>query len=153
MRWLGVDWEVLTSHLTHMAGAYALAFPIGWNREVRDHSAGLRTFPLVAVGSCAFMLIALESLQSEEARARVAYGIVTGIGFIGGGAVLKQRGWTVGTATAASIWNTGAIGIAVAWDRVEIALVLSLLNVLTFWLLTRLKHLIPHEPAERRREG
>ncbi|MGE0710359.1 MAG: MgtC/SapB family protein [Planctomycetota bacterium] len=115
--------------------AYALALPIGWNREAHDHSAGLRTFPLVSAGACGFMLLGLSVLHAEGPRARVLYGIVTGIGFIGGGAILKLGGTVTGTATAASIWNMGAVGVAVAWGRVDLAFLLCLVNALTLWLL------------------
>lgn len=64
---------------------------------------------------------------------------MTGIGFIGGGAILKHGTSVRGTATAASVWNTGAIGAAVAFRRYEIAVVLSLINFLTLRLLTELK--------------
>jgi putative Mg2+ transporter-C (MgtC) family protein len=133
------DWHQIWSHFYHLAIAFILAFPLGWNREQRHKSAGLRTFPLVALGSCAYMLTGIQVLDSTDAEARVMYGILTGIGFIGGGAILKDRGNVAGTATAASIWNTGAIGMAVAWDRYEIALVLSALNYLTFRFMPILK--------------
>jgi putative Mg2+ transporter-C (MgtC) family protein len=77
------------------------------------------------------MLQGMSVLDTTDAESRVMYGIVTGIGFIGGGAILKDRGNVTGTATAASIWNTGAIGTAVAWQRYEIAVLLSLMNFLT----------------------
>lgn len=70
-------------------------------------------------------------LTSTDAEARVLQGIITGIGFIGGGAILKNKGSVMGTATAASIWNTGLIGIAVAFSRYEIAVVMALLNFIT----------------------
>jgi putative Mg2+ transporter-C (MgtC) family protein len=130
------------SHLYHLAIAFILAFPLGWDREQRHKSAGLRTFPLVAVGSCAYMLTGIQVLDSTDAEARVMYGILTGIGFIGGGAILKDGGNVAGTATAASIWNTGAIGMAVAWNRYEIALILSLLNYLTFRFMPLIKEKI-----------
>ena len=60
------------------------------------------------------------------------YGIVTGIGFIGGGAIFKQSDGASGTATAAGIWNTGAIGVAVAYQNYEIAIILSILNFCIF---------------------
>ena len=80
-------------HLAALAGAYALAFPIGWNREREARSAGLRTFPLVAVASCGFVQ-ATESLVhgSPEATSRIIEGLITGMGFIGGGAILKEGG-------------------------------------------------------------
>ena len=122
-----------------MAIAYLLAMPIAWDREKSVRSAGLRTFPLVAVACCGFMLIGIFVLDSTDAEARVLYGIMTGIGFIGGGAIIKTEGQVSGTATAASIWNTGAIGTAVAWSRFEVALVLSLVNFLTLWIMSALK--------------
>jgi putative Mg2+ transporter-C (MgtC) family protein len=142
---IDIDWPQITYNLTHLAIAYLLALPIAWNREREVHSAGLRTFPLVAVASCGFMLQGMSVLDSSDAEARVMYGIVTGIGFIGGGAVLKEKGSVTGTATAASIWNTGAIGTAVAWQRYEIALLLSLLNFLTLLLGSRLKKTISED--------
>ena len=79
-----IDWPQVTYNLSRLAFAYILALPIAWNREHEVRSAGLRTFPLVAVASCGFMLQGLSVLDSSDAEARVMYGIVTGIGFIGG---------------------------------------------------------------------
>lgn len=78
-------------------------------------------------------------LDSGDAEARVLFGIISGIGFIGGGAILKDGGIVSGTATAASIWTTGAIGIAVAFRRYEIAILLSLMNFVTLSIGQRLK--------------
>ncbi|HYQ71527.1 MAG TPA: MgtC/SapB family protein, partial [Gammaproteobacteria bacterium] len=78
-------------------------------------------------------------LDTTDAESRILYGIIAGMGFIGGGAILKGKSGITGTATAASLWNTGAIGIAVAYHRYEIAVVLSLINFLTLKFVTRLK--------------
>lgn len=142
------DWSQILNHLIHLSIAYVLAFPIGWNREVRVRNAGLRTFPLVAIGSCGFMLLGLEGLDSTEAEARVLYGLMTGIGFLGGGAILKGKDHVRGTATAASIWITGAVGGAVAFGRYEIAVVLSVLNWLTLSWFQPVKERIHEESAE-----
>lgn len=133
------DWEVIFAHLSQMGVAYVLALPIAWNREREERTAGLRTFPLVAVAACGYMLVGVQVLSSTDAESRVMYGIIAGMGFIGGGAILKDKGRVTGTATAASLWNTGAIGIAVALHRYEIAVLLSLLNFLTLYLGPRLK--------------
>lgn len=125
-----VSWRQVFDHLVHLGIAFALAVPIGWNRERGASGPGLRTFPLVAIGSCAFLLIGRTLLEGSESHARLLYGLMTGIGFIGGGSILKDQGSVSGTATAASIWNTGAIGAAVAWERYEIAIALSLANFL-----------------------
>lgn len=129
-----LNWAEIIFNLSRLLFAYILALPIAWNREHEVKSAGLRTFPLVAVASCGFMLQGMSVLDTTGAESRVMYGIITGIGFIGGGAILKSEGSVSGTATAASIWNVGAIGTAVAWQRYEIALLLSLLNYITLSL-------------------
>ncbi len=135
-----LDWTKIFTHLFSVAVAYLLALPLAWDREKEARSAGLRTFPLVAVASCGYMLVAASILgATSESMTRILAGLVTGIGFIGGGAILKDRGSVHGTATAASIWNTGAIGAAVAFRRYEIAVVLSLINFVTLRLLTPLK--------------
>ena len=135
-----IAWSAVAATLGKIAAAYALALPVAWDREKEARSAGLRTFPLVAVASCGYMLFAVDVFGgSAEAQARLVAGLITGIGFIGGGAILKDRGTVHGTATAASIWNTGAIGAAVAFGRYEIALVLSVINFATLRLLSPLK--------------
>src|SRR5215218_5232517 len=97
----------LLSHLIALAVAYLLALPIGWNRERAERSAGLRTFPLVAVATCGIVQ-ATEGLLNghPEGTARIIEGLMTGMGFIGGGAILKDNGSVRGTATAASLWST-----------------------------------------------
>ncbi|WP_137179161.1 MgtC/SapB family protein [Roseomonas sp. AR75] len=123
-----------------LAIAYCLAFLIGWNREREDRSAGLRTFPLVAVASCGFVLATARLTAGQpEAAARVIEGVITGIGFIGGGAILKGGGEVHGTATAASLWATGAIGVAVALGSLDVAVVIAVFTVLTLYVLSRLK--------------
>lgn len=129
-----IDWTVIVTHLMQIGIAFVLALPVAWNRELEERSAGLRTFPLVAVAACGYMLTGLEVLTSTDAESRVLYGIIAGMGFIGGGAILKRDKRVSGTATAASLWNTGAIGVAVAFHRYEIAIVLSAINFLTLLL-------------------
>ncbi len=138
--------------LARITIAFGLAIPIGWNREHAARSAGLRTFPLVAAGSCAYVLMAMQSFDSQDAQARIIYGILTGIGFIGGGAILKHEGTVSGTATAASIWNTGAIGVAVGMERYEIAVILTVINVLTLvvghWLKAKMEATGKHAESD-----
>ena len=132
----------LMPHLAALATAYALAFPIGWNREHQERSAGLRTFPLVAVATCGFIQ-ASETLTAEspEAMARIIEGLITGMGFIGGGAILRLKDSVRGTATAASLWVTGAIGASVGLGSYDVALMLTLVTVVTLWLMNPLKRL------------
>lgn len=129
---LELDWPTLASNLAQLLAAYALALPIGWDRETRTRGAGLRTFPLVATASCAFVLLAVGiAVDGSDALGRVLAGLITGIGFIGGGAILKHGGSVFGTATATSIWVTASVGAAVALARFEMAIALSALTFVT----------------------
>jgi putative Mg2+ transporter-C (MgtC) family protein len=110
-----IDWDMVLRHFATLAAAYVLALPVAWDREKSARSAGLRTFPLVALASCGYILLADRVwAASPESQARILQGLISGIGFIGGGAILKDGGTVRGTATAASICSTGAIGAAVA---------------------------------------
>jgi putative Mg2+ transporter-C (MgtC) family protein len=131
------------SHLIALAVAYVLALPIGWNREREERSAGLRTFPLVAMAACGFVMIAIEVIGADsEQQSRILEGLMTGIGFVGGGAILKQGDRAKGTATAASLWATGAIGAAVGYGQLDIAVILSLVTVLTLILMAPLRKVV-----------
>ncbi|MAT94631.1 MAG: magnesium transporter MgtC [Halioglobus sp.] len=129
---LDIEVQEILRHLAQMGMAFGLALPIALNREHSQEGAGLRTFPLVAIASCAFMLVGMSVYEGSDAEARVMYGIITGMGFIGGGSVFKNENGTSGTATAAGIWLTGAIGLAVAYRRYEVAIVLSVVGFLIF---------------------
>lgn len=127
-------------HVVALIVAYLLALPIGWNREKEERSAGLRTFPLVAVASCGFIQ-ASESIVAAhpEAMARIVEGIITGMGFIGGGAILRQSDSVKGTATAASLWTTGAIGASVGLGSYDVAVCLCMFTFATLLLLSPAK--------------
>lgn len=128
------------AHVVALACAFALAVPIGWDREKRARSAGLRTFPLVAMASCGFVQ-ASESLlvHSPDGMSKVIEGLITGIGFIGGGAILKQGNAVHGTATAASLWATGAIGVSVGLGAYDVAVTVAVFTFLTLRLMTLVK--------------
>ena len=146
---LSVDWNQVWFNFWHLAAAYLLALPVAFNREQSSRSAGLRTFPLVAIAACGYVLVGFSILSTTDAEARVIQGVITGIGFIGGGAILKSGGNVSGTATAASIWTTGLIGIAVAAGRFEIAVLLSALTFATLSLGSEVKEKLPREEAEK----
>ena len=138
-------------HLAALLIAYILVLPIGWNREREERSAGLRTFPLVAVATCG-VIQAAETLTvgSPEAMARIIEGLITGMGFIGGGAILRLKDSVKGTATAASLWVTGAIGAAVGLGSYDVAVLLALVTMVTLWVMSPLKREVvgdtPGEP-------
>lgn len=134
-----INFGLVWFNLYQIGIAFVLALPIAFNREYVASGAGLRTYPLVSIACCAFMLVAMDVYKGSDAEARVMYGVITGMGFIGGGAIVKQSGRAIGTANAAGIWLTGSIGISVAYSRYEIALVLSIIGFLIFQFGSYLK--------------
>src|ERR1700690_500858 len=132
-----IDWQNETvRQMLKLVAAYALALPVGWWREKEAHTIGVRTFPLVAMASCGYILVAVPLGHPDiAAQSRVLQGLVAGIGFIGGGAILKAEGNVHGTATAASIWNTGVLGAAVAEDRFLMAAILAAFNLFALRVL------------------
>lgn len=137
MESIAIDWGIVIRDFFRIMLAFIFAIPIGWERVRSPRNVGLRTFPIVATASAGFVLIARSLPEiGPQGLARVLQGLIAGIGFIGGGAILKQGLDVHGLATAASVWNTGAIGAAVALDRFEIAIILALLNFGTLYFLT-----------------
>lgn len=130
-----------------LLGALLLSLPVAWNRERHDDVLGLRTFPLVAVGACAYLLLGLHFIEgvAPDAKARLLQGLMTGIGFVGGGAILKQDDNVSGTAAAASIWIVGAIGAAAAMDAWGYAVALSFLN----WVILKACAFIKRRRADK----
>lgn len=124
-----------------LLAATILGAAIGYEREIRTKSAGVRTHVLVALGASLFMIISQYGF-GETAKfdaARVAAGVVTGIGFLGGGIIIKlQKNHVVGLTTAAGLWVTAAIGLACGCGMFEMAalcsaLVLFCLEAMHFW--------------------
>jgi putative Mg2+ transporter-C (MgtC) family protein len=151
---LGAHRIEIVPNLIALAIAYALAFPIGWNRERQDRSAGLRTFPLVAVAACGFIQAAEPLIAVDAgAMARIVEGVITGMGFIGGGAILQTKNSVKGTATAASLWVTGAIGVAVGLGSYGIAIVLSAITFVTLWALSDVKDKIASDQSPAAGDG
>ena len=135
---LPIDTHLLGTSALKLTLAWVLSLPTGWWREREIHAVGIRTFPIVAMASCGYLLI-MKTGGSSADNSRVLQGLVTGIGFVGGGAILKEGMSVHGTATAASIWNTGAIGAAVAMGRYEVAVALAILNLFTMEALVPVK--------------
>jgi putative Mg2+ transporter-C (MgtC) family protein len=143
-----VDWWAIVK----IGAAYLLALPVGWERERHERSAGLRTFPLVCVATCAFVLIGIKVFpDSGGDQSRVLQGLIGGIGFIGAGTIIRVQKQIHGTATAASLLATAIIGIAVAYGLYDLAVVLSglslfTLRVFTAWRLVRQDDDQPKKP-------
>lgn len=135
-------WEIeqTTRVVWRMAMALALGAAIGWDRERRDAEAGLRTHMLVALGAALFVLVPLEAGMNDEQLSRVVQGLVSGIGFLGAGAVLKDsdEGRIHGLTTAATIWATAAVGIAAGLGHTGTAAIATVFILLVLVWLRRL---------------
>jgi putative Mg2+ transporter-C (MgtC) family protein len=113
-----------------LALALLLALPLGWEREPRSRSAGLRTYPLLSVCVCGFLLLAQRAAWEASAQADAFYGVLTGIGFVVSGAIIKSNERGGGMSTAVGLWVTGAIGAGVALGSPLVSAVLSLITVI-----------------------
>lgn len=138
---LSNQWWDIWNNFRHVAIAYVLTASVGWESEREAHSTGLRTFPIVGMATCGYLLL-LGDQPDVSAQSRLLQGLITGIGFVGGGAILKEGATVRGTATAASIWNAGVIGAAVAMNHYGIAVTLAVLNVFTLRAFLPLKRWI-----------
>ena len=117
---------------------------IGIQRERAGKPAGLRTHMLVALGAAVFIIASGEFGMNPDSISRVIQGLVTGIGFLGAGAILKlydQRA-VEGLTTAAGIWMTAALGVAVGLGRFGLALVATLLAWMTLSLVRQMEHIL-----------
>ena len=133
--------EQVTRVTARLAVALLLGAVIGWDRERRDADAGLRTHMLVSLGAALFVLVPAEAGMGADALSRVVQGIVSGIGFLGAGAVLKMgnEGRIHGLTTAASIWATAAVGMSAGLGREGTALLATAFILLVLIGLRRLE--------------
>jgi putative Mg2+ transporter-C (MgtC) family protein len=116
-----------------IALAAGLGFGVGWEREVRGHPAGSRTFALVAAGSAGFTAIAIDAFPSTAEK--LIAGVVTGIGFIGAGVVLRDpTGHVRGLTTAAAIWSIASVGVIAGAARFVLAALVAVLFLIVLEL-------------------
>src|SRR5687768_431905 len=148
-RKLDIIWEELTSGLpdarqfvrviVRLLAAALLGAAIGFQREQAGKPAGLRTHILVCLGTAVFVLSCSGVGMSLDGLSRVIQGIVTGIGFIGAGSILKlsEERDIQGLTTAAGVWMTAAIGVAVGLGSLGVALLSTLFTLVILSLATR----------------
>jgi len=127
--------------------ALGLGAIIGIEREIHKKPAGLRTNILICMGAAAFMVIAQRMGLNSDAVSRMTAGIVTGVGFIGGGAVLRDRSGVTGVTTAATIWVVTSIGIACGMHLYDVAVSITFLSLLVLIVLGPLDRKI-HPPQQ-----
>ncbi|MDX1688333.1 MAG: MgtC/SapB family protein [Candidatus Promineifilaceae bacterium] len=129
---------------------------IGIEREWRGRPAGFRTNILIAIGACLFTVLSIEGFplngSSAQDTARVAAQIVSGVGFLGAGALLQTRNKTKGMTTAATIWLVAAIGMAVGTGAYFLAVFTTLLTAAVLQLLRPVSKMVEEEGKQHKKE-
>ena len=117
---------------------------IGLERELAKKDPSLRTFTFICVGSCLFSLMSIHSVVDVRGGdpSRIAAQVVTGIGFIGAGAIFRSKDSVRGLTTAALIWVTASIGVAVGFGNFELAITATVIVLISNYLLTVLHRVI-----------
>jgi len=155
---MDVLWEELTFGLpdrrqliqviVRLIASALIAGIVGYQREAAGKDAGLRTHILVAIGSTVFVLGCIGFGMREDAVSRVIQGIVTGIGFIGAGAILKRENKIEGLTTSAGLWITCAIGVLIGLGELGIAILAAIITFLVLAVVGRLERPLDSEKEE-----
>jgi putative Mg2+ transporter-C (MgtC) family protein len=124
---------------------------IGMEREFRDKAAGFRTIIFICVGSCLFTLLSAKFASGSDPN-RIAANIVTGVGFLGAGVILRDGGKVFGLTTAAIIWFTAAIGMGIGGGEYVISAVTVLVGMVVLWLLPYVEFRIDNAKELRKYE-
>jgi len=123
--------------------AAVLGAVLGLEREVKQKSAGLRTNILIAVGAAVFTLMSIAMASGPTADpARIAAQIVTGIGFLGAGAIMRTRAGVQGLTTAATVWVNAAVGVAAGGGQYHLAFIATAVTLVVLLVLAPLEGLI-----------
>jgi putative Mg2+ transporter-C (MgtC) family protein len=139
--------------LTRLLLAAVLGGAIGAERELNDQPAGLRTHMLLTTGACLFTLISAYGFGGGTDPSRIAAQIVTGIGFLGGGAIVRDGLTVKGVTTAASIWATASVGVAIGAGSYVLGIGGAVLVVGTLFGLRRADDLLRHWGVSREEYG
>lgn len=143
-----MDWELEILMVVRTLLAALLGALIGWERERHGQDAGIRTYAAVSLGACTFGLV---SIHANPLDTRIAAQVVSGIGFLGAGLIMREQGRATGLTTAATLWTTAAVGLAMAFGMYIVS---ALTAVITFSILAAhhlpgWKNLVKHVHEER----
>jgi putative Mg2+ transporter-C (MgtC) family protein len=133
--------------------AVVLGGAIGLEREINGKPAGLRTNILICIGAAAFTIMAPYLSTSPEAVTRMAAGIITGVGFLGAGALIQEGTGIQGLTTAASIWLVTSIGIACGAGLYPLAVTITILALVVLLGMHPLTHMISKRAQKREKNG
>jgi putative Mg2+ transporter-C (MgtC) family protein len=135
--------DVCTENLIKLGMAVVIGGLVGAEREFRDKAAGFRTIILITVGSALFTIFSI-SMDPGFTRTRIAANIVTGIGFLGAGAIVREHGRIGGLTTAATIWLAAALGMGIGAGEIGFVAVSTLIVIIVLLVFPRLEVWIDH---------
>ncbi|MCM1005120.1 MAG: MgtC/SapB family protein [Prevotella sp.] len=145
--WLGITSTQVTlaNSMFRLLVAMLIGCVIGWERKRKGQVAGLRTFTLISMGACLAMLLSIYVPQEYMGLkngdpGRIAAQVVTGVGFLGGGAMIQQKGSIRGLTTAAGIWVVATLGMAVGVGMYGAAVIATVLVMITLISLEHWEH-------------
>ena len=121
-----MDWNQEALMALRAVVAVLLGGFVGWERQWHGREAGIRTYAAVALGACVFALISTHVTTGNNPHV-IAAGVVTGIGFLGAGVILRDQGHVVGLTTAATLWATASVGLATGYGMYTLAVLVSLI--------------------------
>ena len=127
-----ITWKTELVYIARLIFAFLLGAIIGWERELAGKEAGIRTFGCIAMGSAAFSI--LSPLMGFADNSRIAAQIVLGIGFLGSGLFARSTADSGGLTTAASLWVSAAVGMAVGFSIYLVAIGLSIITAFSLHL-------------------
>lgn len=140
--------ELLPEDLIKILAAVVVGGMIGLEREFRDKAAGFRTLIFICVGATLFTLFSAK-LAGDKDPTRIAANIVSGVGFLGAGVILREGGRVVGLTTAAMIWLTAALGMGVGGGQYVLVGVVTGTVLVVLWLFPRFEHWLDQMREER----
>jgi putative Mg2+ transporter-C (MgtC) family protein len=140
----------------HLFVALALGMAVGWERSLEGKPAGYRTHALVALGAAGLILAARAALGDDPVAkhsiVHVVAGVITGIGFLGAGAILQGERTVKGLTTAATIWIVAAIGVVCGFGQIVLALLMAALAWVVLQAFVKLEDMLFDRPV-RNAEG
>jgi putative Mg2+ transporter-C (MgtC) family protein len=131
-----IDLAADAGYAIRLLVAATLGALVGLEREIHEHPAGMRTHLLVSLGSAGFTVLSIVAFPAPGADpARIAAQIVSGVGFLGAGAILKEGATIRGLTTAASLWAVAAVGMAAGAGAWVLAVTLTAIAIISLWPL------------------
>jgi len=126
-------------YLIKVLCAIVIGFIVGFERQIHSHDAGIKTNILVCLGACMFSIISY-SIGGVDVG-RIAAQIISGIGFLGAGTIIKEKGNIRGLTTASILWTSAALGMCIGFGKYSLALIAVVAMQLTLFIIKKAEHL------------